>query len=129
MILLMVTYMIQHMPTPGHVSRENHNSKDKCTPICIAVLSTVVKTGKHPKCPSMEEWIKKMWYVYTMEYYSAIKKKQLIYSNMGRPTDYHTKIVSQTEKDISYDIKDVIWYHLHVKSKNVLQMNLSTKCK
>ena len=71
----MVTYMTQHMPTPGHVSRENHNSKDTRTPMFIAALSTVVKTGKHPKCPSMEEWIKKMWYIYKMDYYSAIKKE------------------------------------------------------
>ena len=82
------------MPTPRHVSRENHNSKDTCTPMFIAALYTVVKTGKHPKCPSMEEWIIKMWYIYKMDYYSAIKKKQLIYSNMGEPTDYHTKCKS-----------------------------------
>ena len=43
-----------------------------CTP--IAVLSTLAKVWKEPKCPSMDEWIKKMWYIYIMEYYSAIKK-------------------------------------------------------
>ena len=40
----------------------------------IAALLTVAKTWKQPKCPSMDEWIKKMWYTYSMEYYSAIKK-------------------------------------------------------
>ena len=41
-----------------------------------AVLFTIAKTWKQPKCPSAEEWIKKMWYIYTMEYYSAISKEQ-----------------------------------------------------
>ena len=90
------------MPTPGHVSRENHNSKDKCTPICIAVLSTVVKTGKHPKCPSMEEWIKKMWYVYTMEYYSAIKETMNQKTQMD-PWIIIPSEVSQIEKN-KYDV-------------------------
>ena len=45
----------------------------------IAALFTIIaKTWKQPKCPSMEEWIKKMWYIYMMEYYSAIKKNGII---------------------------------------------------
>ena len=40
----------------------------------IAALFTIAKTWKQPKCPSIEEWIKQMWYIYTMEYYSAIKR-------------------------------------------------------
>ena len=40
----------------------------------IAAISTIAKTWKRPKCPSTDDWIKKMWYVYTMEYYSAIKR-------------------------------------------------------
>ena len=43
-----------------------------------AALSTIVKTWKQPKCPVTEEWIKKMWYVYTMEYYSAVKKNEMM---------------------------------------------------
>ena len=50
--------------------------KDTCTPMFTAALLTIAKTWKQPKCPSTEEWIKKMWYVYTMEYYSAIKKNK-----------------------------------------------------
>ena len=44
----------------------------------IAVLFAIAKTWKQPKCPSTEEWIKKMWYIYTMEYYSAIKKNEIM---------------------------------------------------
>ena len=43
-----------------------------------AALSIIAKVWKEPKCPSMDEWIKKMWYVYTMEYYSAIKKNEIL---------------------------------------------------
>ena len=44
----------------------------------IAALFTTAKTWKQPKCPSTDEWIKKMWYVYTMEYYLAIKKNEIM---------------------------------------------------
>ena len=44
----------------------------------IAALSTIAKGWKEPKCPSMDDWIKKMWYIYTMEYYSAIKKNEIL---------------------------------------------------
>ena len=49
--------------------------KDACTPLFIAALFTIAKIWKQPKCPSTDEWIKKMCYIYTVEYYSAIKKK------------------------------------------------------
>ena len=44
----------------------------------IAALFTIAKTRKRPKCPSTDEWIKKMWYIDTMEYYSAIKKNKIM---------------------------------------------------
>ena len=51
--------------------------KDTYTPVFITVLFTIVKTWKQHKCPLTEEWIKKMWYIYTMEYYSAIKRNEM----------------------------------------------------
>ena len=44
----------------------------------IAALFTIAKTWKQPKCPSTDEWIKRMWYIYTMEYYSTIKKDEIM---------------------------------------------------
>ena len=46
----------------------------KCTPMFIAALFTIARTWKQPRCPSADEWVRKLWYIYTMEYYSAIKK-------------------------------------------------------
>ena len=51
--------------------------KDTCTSMFIAVLFTIAKTWKQPKYPSTDKWIKKMWYVYTREYYSAIKRNEV----------------------------------------------------
>ena len=75
--------------------------KVTCTPVFIVALFTITRTWKQPKCPSMEEWIKKMWYIYTMEYYSAIKKNKIMPFAVTW-LDLEIAIlseVSQTEKD------------------------------
>ena len=48
--------------------------RDTCTPMFIAALFTIARTWKQPRCPSVDEWIRKLLYIHTMEYYSAIKK-------------------------------------------------------
>ena len=80
------------IPLLGIYPEKNMAQKDVCTPVFIGALFTITKTWKQPKCPSTEEWIKKMWYIYTMEYYSAIKKKEkCICSSMDGCRECHTE--------------------------------------
>ena len=64
--------------SPGHISRKKNVQKCTCTPVFIAAVFTIAKMWKQPKCPLTEEWIKTMWYLYTEEYYSAIKKNEIM---------------------------------------------------
>ena len=57
---------------------ESPIQKNLCTPMFIAVLFIIAKCWKQPKCPSANEWIKKQWYIYTMEYYATERKKELL---------------------------------------------------
>ena len=65
------------IPVLGIYPEKTINQKELCTKIFIAALFTIARTWKQPKCPSSDEWIKKMWHRYTMEYYSAIKRKEM----------------------------------------------------
>ena len=63
--------------TAGHAHRGNQNWKRHVYPMFIETLFTIARTWKQPRCPSADEWIRKLWYIYTMEYYSAIKKESI----------------------------------------------------
>ena len=58
----------------GIYPKETKIERDTCIPLFTVALFTIARTWKQLRCPSTDEWIKKLWYVYTMEYYSAIKK-------------------------------------------------------
>ena len=62
------------IPLLGIYTEETRTERDTCTPVFIATLFTIARTWKQPRCPSADEWIRKLWYIYTMEYYSAITK-------------------------------------------------------
>ena len=61
-------------PLQGIYQEKTILLKDTCTPMFTAAVFTIARSWKQPKCPSTHKWIKKMWYIYTLEYYSAIKR-------------------------------------------------------
>ena len=62
------------IPLLGIHTEKTRSERDTCTPMFIKALFIIARTWKQPRCPSANEWIRKLWYIYTMEYYSAIKK-------------------------------------------------------
>ena len=64
----------QAIPLLGIHTEKTIIERDTCTPMFIAALFTITRTWKQPRCPSADEWIRKLWYIYTIEYHSTIKK-------------------------------------------------------
>ena len=62
------------IPVLGIHTEETRIERDTCIPIFIAALFAIARTWKQPRCPSADKWIRKLWYIYTMAYFSAIKK-------------------------------------------------------
>ena len=81
-----------------------------CTPMFLAAMSTIAKLWKEPRCPSEDEWIKKMWFMYTMEYYSAIRndKDPLFALTWMELEGITLSEISQLEKDKHYMVS-FIW--------------------
>ena len=80
-----------------------------CTPVFIAAMSTTVKLWKELRCPSIDEWIKKMWSIYTMEYYAAIRKDEYptFVSTWTRLEEIMLSEISQAEK-VNYHMVSLI---------------------
>ena len=88
------------IPLLGIHTKETRIERDTCTPMFITALFIIARTWKQPRRPSAEEWIRKLWYIYTMEYYSAIKKnafESVIMRWMNLETSIQSD-VSQKEK-------------------------------
>ena len=83
--------------------------KDTCTHMFIVALFIIAKTWNQPKCPSMTDWIKKMWHIYTMEYYAAIKNDKFM-SFVGTWMNLETIILSKLtqEQQIKHRILSLI---------------------
>ena len=85
------------IPLLGIYPEKTIIQKDTCTPMFTAALFTIARTWKQPKCPSTDEWLKKMCYIYTMEYYSDIKRNE-IESFVETWMDLETVIQSEVSK-------------------------------
>ena len=72
--------------------------KDTCTRMFIAALFTIAKTWNQPKCPSMIDWSGKMWQIYTMEYYAAIRNDEFV-SFIGTWTNLENSILSKLTQE------------------------------
>ena len=89
------------IPLLGIYPEETKIERDTCVPLFIAALFTIARTWKQPRCPLTDEWIKKLWYIYTMEYYSAIKRnafESVLMRWMNLEPNIQSE-VSQKEKD------------------------------
>ena len=82
------------LPLLGIYPEKTTIQKESCTTVFLAALFPIARTWKQPKCPSTDEWIKKMWHIYTMEYYSAIKRNE-IYLFVVRWMDLESVIQSE----------------------------------
>ena len=89
------------IPLLGIYPEKTIIQKDTCTPMFTAALFTIDRSWKQPKCPSTDEWIKKMSYIYTMQYYSAIKRNDI-----------------GSFVEIWMDLETVIWSEVSQKEKN-----------
>ena len=86
------------IPFLGIHTKETRIERGMCTPVFIAALFIIARTWKQPRCPSADEWIRKLWYIYAMAYYSAIKKKNTLESVLMRWMKLKPIIQSQKEK-------------------------------
>ena len=81
-----------------------------CNPMFIAILSTIAKLWKEPKCPSTDEWIKTLWFIYTMEYYMAMRKNEIwpFVATWMELESVMLSEISHTEKD-RYHVFTHMW--------------------
>ena len=101
-------------PTSGYLSKElkSGSQRDISTPMFITALFTIAKIVKQAKCLLVDEWIKKMWHIHTMEYYSVLKKEgnPAIYDNMNGPWGYYAKWNKPiTEEQILHDFTNLTY--------------------
>ena len=97
------------IPLLGIYPEKTIIQKDRCTSMFIAALFTIARSWKQPKCPSTDEWIKKMWYIYTMEYYSAIKR-----NNIGSFVETWMDLETVKESEVSQKEKNKYCILTHI---------------
>ena len=92
------------IPLLGIHTEETRSERDTCTPMFIAALFIIVRTWKQHRCPSADKWIRKLWYIYTMEYYSANKKnsfESIVIRWMKLEPIIHSEVIQQDKHQYS----------------------------
>ena len=114
------------IPLLGIHTEETISERDTCTPMFIAALFIIARTWKQPRCPSADEWIRKLWYIYTLEYYSAIKKNSFesVLMRWMKLEPIIQSEVSQEDKD-QYSILT----HIYMEFKKMVMITLYAKQK
>ena len=113
------------IPLLGIHLEKNMVQKDTCIPMFTAAIVKIAKTWKQPQFPLTDEWIKKMWYICTMEYYSATKKwNNTICNNMDGSSDYYTK---WSKSDKERQVSPGITYMWNLKKKDTNELIYKTK--
>ena len=98
--------------------------KDPCTPVFTAALFTVARTRKQPKCLSTEEWIKNMWHVYTVNYYSAVTRNKTV-----PLAEMWMDLESVIQSEVKSEREKQRYQHIYVESRKTVQMNPFAKHK
>ena len=88
----------------------------------IATLFTIVRTWKHPQCPSTDEWMKKLWYIYTMEYYSVMKRNKI-----GSFVVMWMNLESVIQSEVSQKKENIIYYCTYMESTKMVQFSPVTQ--
>ena len=103
------------------IAMKDTDKRDTCTPMFITALFTIARTWKQPRCPSADKWIRKLWYIYAMEYYSAIKKNafELVVMQWMKPEPIIQSEASQKEKH-QYSILT----HIYMEFRKMVAMIL-----
>ena len=110
------------IPLLGICSEETKIERDTCIPLFISALFTIDSSVKQPRCPSTDEWIKWLWYIYTTEYYSAIKMNAFK-SVLQRWMNLEPIIQSEVNQKRKINI---VFYDIYTESRKMVLKNLST---
>ena len=112
--------MTQQSFSQAYYPEETKTEKDTCIPLFIAALFTIPKTWKQPRCPQTDEWIKKLWCIYTMEYYSAVKRNtfESVLMRWVNLEPIMQSEVSQKEKDKYHNLT-----YIYIESRKMVLKN------